>query len=64
MFLDDAKDGPLWAAEYSVLLASVTNGRLYAAGEIADWGRALGFVASKPVSLPLGRGFLVLSRQP
>jgi predicted O-methyltransferase YrrM len=64
MFLDDAKDGPLWAAEYSVLLAGVTNGRLYAAGEIAAWGQALGFVASKPVSLPLGRGFVVLSRQP
>ena len=64
MFLDDAKDGPLWAAEYSVLLAGVTNGRLYAAGEIAAWGRDLGLVASAPASLPLGRGFLVLSRGP
>lgn len=64
MFLADGKDGPLWAAEYSVLLAGVTNGRLYAAREIAAWGRELGFGTSSPESLPLGRGFLVLSRHP
>lgn len=64
MFLHDAKDGPLWAAEYSVLLAGVTNGRLYSPREIAGWAADLGLVASDPVSLPLGRGSLVLSRRP
>ncbi len=64
MFLDDAKTGPLWAAEYSVLLAGVTQGRLYAPGEIAGWVRDLGFVMVNHRALPLGRGVLELGRRP
>lgn len=62
MFLDDAKDGPLWAAEYSVLLASVTQGRLYAPAEIAGWVADLGLAIVRHAPLPLGRGLLELAR--
>jgi hypothetical protein len=62
MFLDDAKDGPLWAAEYSVLLASVTQGRLYAPAEIAGWAADLGLAVVRRQPLPLGRGLLELAR--
>lgn len=62
MFLDDAKDGPLWAAEYSVLLASVTQGRLYTVAEIAAWAAAVGLAVERRVSLPLGRGLVAFTR--
>lgn len=63
MFLDDDKDGPLWAAEYSVLLASVTRGRLYSVAEIAGWAADLGLVLAGRSPLPLGRGLLAFGRR-
>ena len=62
MFLADAKDGPLWAAEYSVLLASVTQGRLYTPAEIAGWIADLGLAIVRHAPLPLGRGLLEIAR--
>jgi predicted O-methyltransferase YrrM len=62
MLLDDAKDGPPWAAEYSVLLSTVTQGRLYSAAEIGRWLGEVGFaiVARSPTSL--GRSVLTATR--
>ena len=62
MLLDDDKSGPLWAAEYSVLLTTVTQGRLYSAAEIGDWLADLGMriVARAPTAL--GRSVLSASR--
>jgi len=64
MLLDDDKSGPPWAAEYSVLLATVTQGRLYAAAEIGRWLADLGFglVARQPTAL--GRTVLTAARDP
>jgi len=58
MFLDDDKAGPLWAAEYSVLLASVTRGRIYSVGEIMGWASECGFDAVGRAATALGRGVL------
>ena len=62
MLLDDDKSGPLWAAEYSVLLTTVTQGRLYSAAEIGGWLADLGLhiVAQAPTAL--GRSVLTASR--
>jgi len=62
MLLDDDMSGPLWAAEYSVLLTTVTQGRLYSAAEIGGWLAELGMhiVASAPTAL--GRSVLIASR--
>jgi predicted O-methyltransferase YrrM len=62
MLLDDDKSGPLWAAEYAVLLTTVTQGRLYSASEIGGWLADLGLriVARAPTAL--GRSVLVASR--
>jgi predicted O-methyltransferase YrrM len=62
MLLDDDKSGPLWAAEYSVLLTTVTQGRLYSAAEIGGWLADLGLriVARAPTAL--GRSVLIASR--
>ena len=62
MLLDDGKDGPPWAAEYSVLLSTVTQGRLYSAAEIGHWLGELGFefVARSPTAL--GRSVLTATR--
>ena len=62
MLLDDDMSGPLWAAEYSVLLTTVTQGRLYSAAEIANWLADLGLriVARAPTAL--GRSVLIASR--
>ena len=62
MLLDDDKSGPLWAAEYSVLLTTVTQGRLYSAAEIGSWLADLGLriVARGPTAL--GRSVLIASR--
>lgn len=62
MFLADTKDGPSWAAEYSVLLASVTQGRLYAVAEIAAWAADLGLAVVRRAPLPIGRGLVELAR--
>jgi len=62
MLLDDDKSGPLWAAEYAVLLTAVTQGRLYSAAEIGGWLAELGqrIVATAPTAL--GRSVLIASR--
>jgi predicted O-methyltransferase YrrM len=62
MLLDDDKSGPLWAAEYSVLLTTVTQGRLYSPKEIGGWLADLGMriVARAPTAL--GRSVLIASR--
>jgi predicted O-methyltransferase YrrM len=62
MLLDDDKSGPLWAAEYAVLLTTVTQGRLYSAAEIGGWLAELGMriVARAPTAL--GRSVLVADR--
>ena len=62
MLLDDDMSGPLWAAEYSVLLTTVTQGRLYSAAEIGGWLAELGLriVARAPTAL--GRSVLIASR--
>jgi hypothetical protein len=62
MLLDDDKSGPLWAAEYSVLLATITQGRLYSAAEIGGWLAECGFtiVAREPTAL--GRSVLAAAR--
>jgi len=63
MFLDDDKAGPLWAAEYSVLLAGVTRGRIYSAGEVAGWAREQGFDVVHRAATALGRGVLEFVRR-
>jgi len=55
MFVADTKDGPLWAAEYSVLLAGVTQGRLYSVAEISAWMADLGLVPGPRTATALGR---------
>jgi predicted O-methyltransferase YrrM len=62
MFLDDDKAGPLWAAEYSTLLSTVTQGRLYSAAEIAGWLVPLGLRIVSRHATALGRGVLVADR--
>jgi predicted O-methyltransferase YrrM len=62
MLLDDDKAGPLWAAEYSVLLSTVTQGRLYAAAEIGTWLADHGFVIRAITPTALGRSVLTASR--
>jgi len=62
MLLDDDKAGQLWAAEYSVLLAGVTQGRLYSAGEIAGWIRGLGLTIVRICPTALGRSLLEIRR--
>ncbi len=58
MLLDDDKAGPLWAAEYSVLLSTITQGRLYSAAEIGGWLAGLGFEIIAHAPTALGRGVL------
>lgn len=62
MLLDDDKAGPLWAAEYSVLLSTITQGRLYSAAEIGGWLAALGFAIGGRAPTALGRSVLMASR--
>jgi predicted O-methyltransferase YrrM len=63
MLLDDDKAGPLWAAEYSVLLSTVTQGRLYSTAEIAGWLAELGFEIVARAATALGRSVLTGSRR-
>ena len=58
MLLDDDKAGPLWAAEYSVLLSTVTQGRLYSAAEIGGWLAERGFTIVARAPTALGRSVL------
>ena len=64
MLLDDDKSGPLWAAEYSVLLTTVTQGRLYSAAEIAGWLADLGLAIAARGPTALGRSVLIATRGP
>lgn len=64
MLLDDDKAGPLWAAEYSVLLSTVTQGRLYSAAEIGRWLAELGFGIIARAPTALGRSVLTAVKQP
>lgn len=60
--LDDDKARPLWAAEYSVLLATVTQIRLYSAAEIAGWLTDLDFEIIARPATALGRSALTAAR--
>ena len=62
MLLDDDKSGPPWAAEYSVLLATITQGRLYAAAEIGRWLAEHGFKIVARAPTALGRSVLTATR--
>jgi len=62
MLLDDDKSGPLWAAEYSVLLTTVTQGRLYSAREIGSWLADLGMRIVDHAPTALGRSVLIAGR--
>ena len=62
MLLDDDMSGPLWAAEYSVLLTTVTQGRLYSAAEIGGWLANLGLRIAAREPTALGRSVLIASR--
>jgi 3-hydroxy-5-methyl-1-naphthoate 3-O-methyltransferase len=62
MLLDDDKSGPLWAAEYSVLLTTVTQGRLYSAAEIGSWLVDLGMRIMDRGPTALGRSVLIADR--
>ena len=62
MLLDDDMSGPLWAAEYSVLLTTVTQGRLYSAAEIGGWLADLGLKIVALAPTALGRSVLIASR--
>ena len=62
MFLDDDAAGPVWAAEYSVLLATVTQGRLYTVPEVTDWLANLGFCVAQHLPTALGRSALMATR--
>lgn len=62
MLLDDDKSGPLWAAEYSVLLSTITQGRLYSAAEIGTWLADLGFQVVARAPTALGRSVLTAVR--
>jgi cyclopropane fatty-acyl-phospholipid synthase-like methyltransferase len=63
MLLDDDKAGPLWAAEYSVLLSTITQGRLYSAAEIGGWLTDLGFEIIEHAPTALGRSVLTARRR-
>ena len=62
MLLNDDKSGPLWAAEYSVLLTTVTRGRLYSAAEIGHWLAELGFRITHQAPTALGRSVLTATK--
>jgi len=63
MLLDDDKAGPLWAAEYGVLLATVTQGRLYSAAEIGGWLAEHGIGIVSRATTALGRSVLTAIRR-
>ena len=57
-FLDDDKCGPLPVAEYSVLLANITQGKCYTAEEYAEILRRHGFDVGRYHPTIADRGFL------
>ena len=62
MLLNDDKTGPLWAAEYSVLLATVTQGRIYSTAEIRGWLATAGFRIVKHEPTALSRSVIEARR--
>ena len=62
MFLNPDKCGPLAAAEYSALLMSVTQGRIYSTSEIGSRLERLGFTVMPLIPTALHRGVLVATR--
>lgn len=62
-FLNDAKDGPLHVAEYSVTLAHATQGRCYGTGEMRDWLTEAGFADVTYRDTAAARGVLT-ARKP
>lgn len=62
-FLNDGKDGPIEVAEYSALLANITQGRCYSA---AEYGAVLGEVGLEPgpfCSTVGDRGFMTARKR-
>lgn len=57
-FLDDAKAGPLPVAEYSTLLANITQGRCYSSAEFSEILRSVGFEPETVRPTLADRGFL------
>lgn len=62
-FLNEAKDGPLHVAEYSVTLAHATQGRCYSVGELRTWLTAAGFTDITHHDTVASRG-LMTARKP
>ena len=57
-FLREDKSGPLPVAEYSVLLATITQGRCYAPGEYGSILQGLGFDVGPYRDTIADRGFM------
>lgn len=62
-FLDDDQSGPLPVAEYSALLANITQGRCYSAGEYGTWLREAGFEPGTYRPTLADRGYLAAVRR-
>lgn len=62
-FLNEAKDGPLHVAEYSVALAHATQGRCYGVGEMRAWLGEAGFTDFAHQDTAAARG-LITARKP
>ncbi|OYP33891.1 methyltransferase [Rhodopirellula sp. MGV] len=62
-FLNDAKDGPLPVAEYSVLLANITQGRCYSPAEYGKIFEEQGFECAPYVDTLADRGFFVATKK-
>lgn len=63
-FLDDTKSGPLPVAEYSVLLANISQGRCYSAAEYSALLQDTGFDPGPCLPTIADRGFLIARRSP
>ncbi|MGB7323811.1 MAG: methyltransferase [Rubripirellula sp.] len=57
-FINDDKTGPLPVAEYSALLANITQGKCYSAKEYRDLMEPMGFVAGPYQDTIADRGFM------
>jgi predicted O-methyltransferase YrrM len=62
-FLDDAKDGPIAVAEYSALLANITQGRCYSAAEYGAVLAEVGFEPGPFRSTVADRGFMTARKR-
>ncbi|WP_149496836.1 methyltransferase [Roseiconus lacunae] len=61
-FLNDAKDGPLPVAEYSVLLVNITQGRCYSPAEYTAIFEEFGFRCDPYKDTIADRGFFVATK--